>query len=87
MKAASGRAENAVIYTGTGHEGAASLWTYIHPTPDMHIHQYAYEAPVDESKTKIFLVNLRNFMLENSNNERIMERKALEHLEPAKRRM
>jgi len=76
MREASGRTDNAVIYTGTGHEGAASLWTYIHPTPQMQIHQYAFEKPVDEGHTTIFLVNLRNFMLEDSNHERIKERNA-----------
>ena len=76
MQAASGRTENAVIYTGTGHEGAVSLWTYIHPTPDMLIHQYAFEKPIDEEHTTIFLVNLRNFMLEETHHERIKERNA-----------
>ncbi len=76
MQEASGRTENAIIYTGTGHEGAASLWTYIHPTPQMHIHQYAFEKPVDGEHTTIFLVNLRNFMIDESNDERIKERNA-----------
>ena len=42
----------------------------------MLIHQYAFEKPVDEEHTTIFLVNLRNFMLEETNDERIKERNA-----------
>jgi len=76
MKDASGRSEDAVIYVGTGHEGVASLWTYIHPTPDMHIQQYAFEKPVDEDHTTIFLVNLRNFMLDDKADETVKDRNA-----------
>ena len=74
MRAASGRTEDAMIETGTGHYCPASLWTYIHPSKDMFIHQYAYETPVDASHTRIFLINLRNFLIEEEHDARMKER-------------
>ncbi len=74
MKKASGRNEDAMIWVGTGHEGAASLWTYIHPTETMHIHQYMYECPVDEEHVKVWLINLRNFMPDKKHDQTVMAR-------------
>jgi len=91
MRGESGREENAVIETGTGHHGCSSLWTYIHPTSEVKIHQYAFETPVTETQTSIYLVNLRNFVLDPADDERMMTRNAyvagqdrdiLESLEP-----
>jgi hypothetical protein len=50
------------------------VWTFINPTPEMHIYQYLYEAPVDEDNTRLFLINMRNFMLEDIYDETMMER-------------
>ena len=33
MREATGRDDNAVNYTATGHHGCAQVWTFIHPTP------------------------------------------------------
>lgn len=74
MRKISGRDGAGTAEVGTGHHGCASLWTFIHPTADMKIHQYAFEAPVDESSTRIYLVNLRNFMADAENDQRMMER-------------
>lgn len=74
MQAAAGRTEDAVIRAGTGTFGASSLWTYIYPTPQIKIHQYAFETPVEASHTNIYLVNLRNFLLDPADDERIMAR-------------
>lgn len=74
MQKASGRTENAMIWVGTGHEGAASLWTFIHPTEAMHIHQYVYECPIDEYHVRIFLINLRNFLQDAAHDQRIIAR-------------
>jgi len=74
MREASGRSENAVIHAGTGHIGINSIWTFIHPTPDMKIHQYLFECPVDDSNTSLYLVNLRNFLIESKDDKRMMER-------------
>ncbi len=74
MRAASGRHKDAVIRAGTGHHGISSLWTFIYPTPDIKIHQYLYETPIDSGHTSLYLVNLRNFMLEPEHDERMKYR-------------
>ncbi len=74
MRAVSGRTENAIIRGGTGHEGISSVWTHINPTDKIHIHQYLYETPIDEGHTSIFLINLRNFLTDPSEDERMMGR-------------
>jgi len=74
MQEASGRKENAIIEAGTGHHGISMLWTYIHPTPEMLIHQYAFETPVDETRTNIYLINTRNFLTNPKDDERVMGR-------------
>ncbi len=49
----------------TGHHGVSNIRTYIQPSAaDMKIHQYFYETPLDESHTRIYFINMRNFMLE-----------------------
>ena len=74
MREASGREENAWIEGGTGHHGINSIWTHIHPTREVFIHQYLFESPIDEYRTSVFLVNLRNFLIEPENDERMMTR-------------
>jgi phenylpropionate dioxygenase-like ring-hydroxylating dioxygenase large terminal subunit len=34
-------------------------------------HQYFFEAPIDESRTRIFFVNMRTFLLDAQHDERI----------------
>jgi phenylpropionate dioxygenase-like ring-hydroxylating dioxygenase large terminal subunit len=91
MRKASGREGDAVIWAGTGHEGVSSLWTFIHPTDAVHIHQYIYECPIDEHHVRAWLINLRNFLIEPENDERmtgrneyvvIQDRDVLEELHP-----
>ena len=74
MREASGRETNTVIEAGTGHHGVSMLWTYIYPTPAIKIHQYLFEAPIDEAHTSLYLVNLRNFLTEPEHDARIMGR-------------
>ena len=74
MQQASGRSEDGVIHAGTGHVGVNSIWTLIHPTPDMKIHQYLFECPIDESSTSLYLINLRNFLIDPEDDERMMGR-------------
>lgn len=74
MRAASGRTTDAVIHGGTGHHGVSSLWTLIHPTDKMSIHQYLFEAPIDEGRTSLYLVNLRNFLIDPADDARMMAR-------------
>ena len=74
MREASGRTGNAIIRGGTGHHGISSIWTFINPTPTMHIYQYLFETPIDESHTSLYLVNLRSFLTGPENDQRMMER-------------
>lgn len=74
MREASGREEATFIDAGTGHVGISSVWTHIHPTPEMHIHQYLFETPIDEDKTQFYLVNTRNFLATPEHDERMMSR-------------
>ncbi len=76
MRKISGRQGAGTAHLGTGHHGISSLWTYIHPTPEFKIQQYLYETPVDEGSTRLFLVNLRNFMTEPKDDKTVMERNA-----------
>jgi len=74
MRNVSERQQNAFIEVGTGHYAANCIWTYIHPTDKIKIHQYAFELPIDEDKTAIYLVNLRNFLTEPDGDERMIRR-------------
>jgi phenylpropionate dioxygenase-like ring-hydroxylating dioxygenase large terminal subunit len=74
MREASGRSGPGYIRAGTGQHGIASEWTYINPTPTMHIYQYLFETPVDETHTSLYLVNMRNFLLEAEHDARMTTR-------------
>lgn len=74
MREASGRSTASIIEAGTGHHGVSMLWTYIYPTPDIKIHQYLFETPIDGGRTSLYLLNLRNFLLEPEHDERVMGR-------------
>ncbi len=49
---------------GGGTYGPNVMPTYINLTPEKTMHQYFFEQPVDVNKTRIFFVNMRNFLLE-----------------------
>ncbi|MEZ5473914.1 MAG: aromatic ring-hydroxylating dioxygenase subunit alpha [Steroidobacteraceae bacterium] len=52
------------LYAGSGTHGPATMITEINVGPGMKFRQYFIEQPVDQSKTRIFFVNMRNFMLD-----------------------
>lgn len=62
------------LEVGTGHLGANQLWTFIHVTPTNHIHQYAFERPIDEGNTFIYNLTTRNFGLDEKTDRTIVER-------------
>ncbi|GMW06420.1 MAG: aromatic ring-hydroxylating dioxygenase subunit alpha [Gammaproteobacteria bacterium] len=74
MRDASGRHGDAVITGGTGHHGVSMIWTLIHPTDAMSIHQYLFETPIEDGRTSLYLVNLRNFLIDPSEDARMMGR-------------
>ncbi|MDP7270394.1 MAG: aromatic ring-hydroxylating dioxygenase subunit alpha [Gammaproteobacteria bacterium] len=53
---------------GGGTYGPNSMPTYINITADKMFRQYFFELPVDENNTKIFFLNMRNFMLDPKHN-------------------
>jgi phenylpropionate dioxygenase-like ring-hydroxylating dioxygenase large terminal subunit len=56
---------------GTGAIGPNQIWTYIRFGAGKNMHQYMYEAPIDETRTKIFLVNLRSTFLEPEMDQKV----------------
>ena len=56
---------------GTGSIGPNQIWTYIRFGPGKAMHQYMYECPIDETSTRIFLVNLRSTFLDPEMDEKV----------------
>jgi phenylpropionate dioxygenase-like ring-hydroxylating dioxygenase large terminal subunit len=52
------------IYAGGGTYGPNTLITHINVTPEQGFRQYFFEQPVDVDRTRIFFLNMRNFLLE-----------------------
>ncbi len=50
------------LEAGSGHHGPNHMWTFIHFTPTKWMHQYMFEAPIDERHIRVYLVNLRNVL-------------------------
>ncbi|MGK0498962.1 MAG: phenylpropionate dioxygenase-like ring-hydroxylating dioxygenase large terminal subunit [Oceanicoccus sp.] len=65
------------LEAGAGHHGPTAMWTHIHMTPTNWMHQYVFETPVDEENTNIFLVNMRNCMLDPKDDAAIAGRMAI----------
>jgi phenylpropionate dioxygenase-like ring-hydroxylating dioxygenase large terminal subunit len=59
---------------GTYFHGPAQMLTKIHLTEENWMHQYMYECPIDEGHIRIFLVNMRNCLLEPERDSKIVER-------------
>jgi len=52
------------LWAGGGTHGPNTVITHINPTDEMGFRQYFFEQPVSETKTRIFFLNMRNFMLD-----------------------
>lgn len=61
------------LEAGSGHFGPNALITWLHLGHGNDFHQYFYEAPIDENRTRIFFVNMRHFMLEPEHDQRIVD--------------
>ena len=77
---------------GAGHWGPHHTWTFIHMTETNWMHQWSFETPIDETRTRVFLVNMRNMLLDRAHDASINERNmviagqdkvVLEDLQPA----
>lgn len=62
------------LEAGAWHYGPNVLITHIHMTPENWMHQYFFEAPVDETNTRIFFVNMRNCLMDPAHDAKITER-------------
>ena len=58
------RKESGDLFAGSGTYGPNTVVTHINPTPVAGFRQYFFEQPVDENHTRIFFLNMRNFMTE-----------------------
>ncbi len=58
------REESGDLYAGGGTYGPNSVITYINIQPGMGFRQYFFEQPISDRRTRIFFLNMRNFMLE-----------------------
>ncbi|MBM4196397.1 MAG: aromatic ring-hydroxylating dioxygenase subunit alpha [Gammaproteobacteria bacterium] len=56
---------------GSWHQGPNQLVTWIDLTRTNSFHQYLFEAPVDEGHTRIFFINMRNWLIEDKHDQRI----------------
>jgi len=62
-----------VVSGGSGHFGPNVLITWLHFSEENKFHQYFFEAPIDENRTRIFFINMRHFMLDPAMDKRIMD--------------
>jgi phenylpropionate dioxygenase-like ring-hydroxylating dioxygenase large terminal subunit len=72
-KGALGAANPADVTAGSGFVGPNQLITWIRFSETNKFHQFFFEAPIDETRTRIFFVNLRTFMLEPENDQRLVK--------------
>jgi phenylpropionate dioxygenase-like ring-hydroxylating dioxygenase large terminal subunit len=79
------------LEAGTGYHGPNQVWTYIHPSPEFWLHQYLIERPIDENNSYVYLICMRNCVLEEKNDDYVISRnqyvanqdvKVLENLHP-----
>ena len=56
---------------GSWFQGPNQLITWIDISAENAFHQYAFEAPIDDSHTRIFFVNMRSWLLEDEHDMRI----------------
>ncbi len=62
------------LQVGTGHHGPNQIWTYIHVSPEYWFHQYLFERPIDQENTHIYLLCMRNCMLDPEQDNFMNER-------------
>ncbi len=58
------KTERSNVFAGGGTFGPNIMPTYINLTEGKMFRQYFFEQPVDENRTKIFFLNMRNFLLD-----------------------
>lgn len=61
------------LKAGSWHHGPNVLITSIFVNAASNLVQYFFEAPIDESHTKIYFINMRNFIIDPEMDEKFME--------------
>jgi phenylpropionate dioxygenase-like ring-hydroxylating dioxygenase large terminal subunit len=61
------------VTAGSGFVGPNQMITWIRFSKQQMFHQYFFEAPIDEGRTRIFFVNMRTFMLAPENDGRLVK--------------
>jgi phenylpropionate dioxygenase-like ring-hydroxylating dioxygenase large terminal subunit len=61
------------LRAGSWFYGPNVLVTSIFVNADSNMVQYFFEAPIDENQTKIYFINLRNFVLDPAMDKKVME--------------
>jgi len=61
------------LQAGSGHVGPNVLITWLSFNATNKFHQYFFEAPIDENRTRIFFVNMRHFMMDPKNDQPIID--------------
>lgn len=56
------RPQGGKMEAGSGTVGPNHMWTYINFSEKYAMHQYMFEAPIDENRTRVFLLNERNVL-------------------------
>jgi phenylpropionate dioxygenase-like ring-hydroxylating dioxygenase large terminal subunit len=56
---------------GSWYQGPNQLVTWIELTATNAFHQYLFEQPIDENHTRIFFLNLRNWLMDDKHDKRI----------------
>jgi phenylpropionate dioxygenase-like ring-hydroxylating dioxygenase large terminal subunit len=59
------------VHAGSGHIGPNQMITWIQFAEENKFHQYFIEQPIDENHTRIFFHNMRTFLMEPENDERL----------------
>jgi len=67
-----GAGENCT-WAGSSHYGPNFLITRIHFTEKKKFHQYFFEAPQNDGRTKIFFLNMRSFMMEAEKDQMLID--------------
>jgi len=59
------RSGDRICAAGSWHQGPNQLVTWIDLTAENSFHQYLFEAPLDEGTTRVFFLNMRNWLMED----------------------
>ena len=69
------RQESGDLTVFGGYHGPNTLITQIHTKQDINwFHQYFFEQPINQFQTKIFFVNMRNWLMDENMDAMVMER-------------